>query len=296
MSRTLDIDHLKSLIAIAETGSFSRAAELTHRTQAAVSAQMKRLEETVGTTLIERHARHSRLTPAGERLLSFGYRIVDLNTEAFSVLRGPEEAGLIRLGAPLYFGRLMPDVLESVAETNPELTIEITVQETARMMAALHSGELDLAIVTHQSGGRIGELIRREPMRWIASKGRDVIDQDPLPLALYHASSSLRRIAIEALERQGRRYRIAYSSPNTAALVAAVSRGLAVSLLPDCAIDEDLATLSEADGFPELPPCDMSLLFSPTGDGPLSRVVADRLREHLGGVAPDGAADNVASA
>ena len=169
MSRSLDIDQLKAFIAIGETGSFSRAAELAHRTQAAVSVQMKRLEESVGATLIERSARNSRLTPEGERLLAFAYRIVDLNAEAFAAMRGGEVAGLVRLGAPLYFGRLLPDVLADVAANAPEIELEIVVQETAKMLAALQSGELDLAIVTHQSGGRIGELVRREPMAWVCA-------------------------------------------------------------------------------------------------------------------------------
>ncbi|MBX2854353.1 MAG: LysR family transcriptional regulator [Rhodobacteraceae bacterium] len=281
MPRSLDIDQLKAFIAVAETGSFSRAAEEVHRTQAAVSVQMKRLEEAVGAQLIDRQPRQSRLTPAGDTLLAFAYRIRDLNRDAFDALRGPDLSGVIRIGAPLYLPPSFPEILRSLSEAHPNIEVSLHVQESARMVASLEGGELDLAIVTHASSGGVGEVVRREPMHWVVGPGAAPHKDVTIPLAVYHASSALRTQAIETLERLQRPYRIAYSSASTAALCVAVEQGLAVSLLPECAISADMRRLTPEDGFPEPAPIDLSMIAARGADGPLLRSVQQVLRACL---------------
>ena len=84
MTALLDSDQLKTFIAIVETGSFTRAAEVVHKTQSAVSMQMKRLEERLGKAIFARDGRASKLTEDGERLLDYAQRIVKLNAEALN--------------------------------------------------------------------------------------------------------------------------------------------------------------------------------------------------------------------
>ena len=84
----LDLDVLRTFVAIAETGSFTKAADVVHKTQSAVSMQMKRLEERVGKAIFARDGRASRLTDEGDRLLDYARRIVKLNMEAVASLAG----------------------------------------------------------------------------------------------------------------------------------------------------------------------------------------------------------------
>ena len=84
MTHLLDVDQLRTFVAITDAGSFTRAAELVHKTQSAVSMQMKRLEERLGKELFARDGRQSRLTEEGERLLDYARRIVRLNLQAIA--------------------------------------------------------------------------------------------------------------------------------------------------------------------------------------------------------------------
>lgn len=281
MPRSLDIDQLKAFLAICATGSFSRAAEKVHKTQAAVSVQMKRLEETVGARLIERSARHSTLTEEGQRLRDFAQRIVALNDEALTAMQAPDMSGLLRLGVPLYLQNFFPEILARFAETHPLVEIDIVSQPSQEMIAALREGALDLAVITHRSGGQVGEIVRSEKLYWVCAPEHGAHLQSVTPLALYHPASAIRQMAVEALERTGKPFRIAYSSPSTDALCAAAKSGLAVTIMPRCAIGPELRVLTEEHGFPELPDCDISLTHGPGSPGVLVRAVSDHIRECL---------------
>ena len=110
MAHVLDADQLKTFVAIADTGSFTRAAEIVFKTQSAVSMQMKRLEERVGRPLFGRDGRHAKLTEDGERLLDYARRIVRLNLECVASFADADLKGRIRLGVPDdYADRYLPE-------------------------------------------------------------------------------------------------------------------------------------------------------------------------------------------
>src|SRR3977135_2104166 len=99
MTTLLDSEQLKTFIAIVETGSFTRAAEVVHKTQSAVSMQMKRLEERLGKAIFARDGRASKLTEDGERLLDYAQRIVKLNVETIAAF-SDELTGRARVRVP----------------------------------------------------------------------------------------------------------------------------------------------------------------------------------------------------
>src|ERR1700753_972085 len=100
MTVLIDVDQLRTFIAIAESGSFTRAAEVVNKTQSAVSMQMKRLEERINRPIFARDGRASKLTEDGSRLLDYARRIVKLNVEALSAFSKTELSGRVRMGAP----------------------------------------------------------------------------------------------------------------------------------------------------------------------------------------------------
>ena len=147
---TLDTEQLKTLIAIADSGSFTRAAREVNRTQAAVSMQMRRLEETVGRSLFTKNGRSNRLTGDGEHLLEYARRIVALNNEAMTVLKEPELAGYVRIGTPDdYAERFLPRIFARFARTHPLVEIGIICDGSTALHERILADELDLG---HPSG------------------------------------------------------------------------------------------------------------------------------------------------
>lgn len=258
---TLDTEQLRTLIAIADTGNFTRAAAQVHKTQAAVSMQMRRLEETVGRRLFAKSGRVNQLTPDGEHLLEYARRIVALNNEAVATLTEPELEGHVRIGTPDdYAEAFLPRVFARFARTHPLVEVEITCAGSYTLQERIESGTIDLAIVTHQDASMTSEVVRREALYWVTSPRHRIHDREVVPLALGGATCSWRRAATQVLDAENRAYRILYTSPSATALVAAVLSGLAVTVLPESAVRPSMLRLGEKDGFPPLPHCDIGLL------------------------------------
>lgn len=277
MSGILDLDQLKTFVAIVQEGSFTRAADAVHKTQSAVSMQMRRLEERVGKPLFFRDGRQSRLTDDGERLLAFARRMVKLNDEALAAFDETELVGRVRLGTPDdYADRFLPEILARFSRSHARAEATVVCAPSPMLVEMIEHEELDLAIIT-QASVRGLEIIRREPLLWVGPQRGGVHEEDPLPLALGRPVCNWRRQAVEALESVGRRYRVLYSSWNSIAVGAAVTAGLAISVLPESALKPGLRVLGEAEGLPKLPICEIGLLRSRVN----TSQVADALAGHI---------------
>jgi DNA-binding transcriptional LysR family regulator len=287
MTALLDIDQLKTFVAIAETGSFTRAADVVHKTQSAVSMQMKRLEERIGKPIFERDGRASKLTDEGERLLDYARRIVKLSAEALSSIASEGLSGRVRLGVPDdYADRYLPEIMARFSHSHPEVELTVQCEPTIELVPLIERGELDLAIVTHDAANRPSEVIRRERMLWVSSNRHSVHLVEPLPLAMTRPINGerecpWRRAALPRLEAIGRPYRILCSSRNSAALGAAVLAGLAVSVFPESALRPGMRVLGPAEGFPALPSFDIGLLRNPHEPSELADALANHIIQGL---------------
>lgn len=251
MIPNLDVDLLKTFLAIADTGSFTRAAEEVHKTQSAVSMQMKRLEELLGRPLFARDGRLSRFTPDGDRLIEYARRIVTINDEAVSTFMKPELTGTIRLGTPDdYADRLLPEILARFSRTHPLVTVDVECLPSSILSERVKRGEIDLAVVTCGCDVIGDDVIRQEPLVWVTSTRHSVHMQEVLPIAM--PQCEWRKMAVGALERANRKYRIAYSSSNSNALNAAVMAGLAVGAVPELLLKPGMRVLTERDGLPPM--------------------------------------------
>jgi DNA-binding transcriptional LysR family regulator len=275
----LDPDQLRTFVAIAETGSFTRAAAMVARTQSAVSMQMRRLEERVGRPLFERDGRASRLTAEGERLLPHARRILKAQAEALHAFDDGADAGLVRLGVPDDYAGFLPEVLGRFACCRPLVEITVECQPSVSLIDLVQANALDIAIITHLPSRErpIPYILRREPLVWLASERHNVHEQSPVPLAAFGVDCRWRQIAVEHLDEAGRDYRIAFSSWNSAAVIAAIEAGLGVSVLPTFLLRPGIRVLSSADGFPPLPDCEIAVIRAPDAN---SRLV-DALHEHI---------------
>ena len=278
MTALIDIDQLRTFIAIVETGSFTKAAEVVHKTQSAVSMQMKRLEERLSKPIFARDGRASKLTEDGERLLDYARRIVKLNVEALAAFSDKQLVGRVRLGLPDdYADRYLPEIMARFSRAYPGVEITVLCEPSVDLVERIDANELDLCIVTDCGTTRASEIFRRERLLWVTSNRHSTHTEEPLPLALGRPSCGWRRAAIECLETIARPHHVLYTSANVGAISAAVLSGLAVSVFPQSALRPGMRVLSPADGFPELPTCRVGLIRNPHE----SLALADALAEHI---------------
>jgi len=276
----LENDVLRTFVAIAETGNFSTAAEAVFRTPSAVSMQIKKLEEQLGTVLFLRDARSVTLTAGGETLLSYARHMLALSNEAVSRFRMPEMQGVVRLGAPDDIGeRLLPSILKSFAEAYPGIMIDVTVDMSLTLVRRMEEQRLDLALINcaSQSLMGTGELIFRERLVWAGAKCGTAHLREPLPISIWEDGCTWRSDAIAQLDNSKRPYRVAYLSAHTMAQRAAVVSDLAIAPFPRSYVTEDMTVLGEKEGLPELASFDIRLITSPQASAP-SRAVADSIR------------------
>ena len=278
MNALIDIDQLRTFIAIVETGSFTKAAEFVHKTQSAVSMQMKRLEERLDRPIFARDGRASKLTEDGQRLLDYARRIVKLNVETLAAFSDAELSGRVALGVPDdYADRYLPEIMARFSRAYPGVELTVICEPTVDLIERIDANEVDLAIVTNCDGRRPAETFRRERLLWVSSNRHPTHLETPLPLALGRPSCVWRRTAIDAMETAGRSFRLLYSSSNAGAVAAAVLAGLAVSVLPESGLRPGMRVLTGAEGFPELPSCRIGLIRNAHEGSAL----ADALAEHI---------------
>ncbi|MGV0879145.1 LysR family transcriptional regulator [Martelella sp. FLE1502] len=280
----LDNDILRTFVAIAETGSFSGAAERVFRTPSAVSMQIKRLEEVVGASLFVRDSRSVRLTRSGETLLSYARRMLALSHEAMSRFRHPDMHGVVRLGATDDIGeRVLPTVLKRFAEAFPSVMVDVTIDNSNGLAQRLREQRLDLTLL---NSGDLpgkdddGELIMRERLVWVGAKCGTAYLKEPLPVSMWEQSCCWRHEAVRTLAEAGRPYRVAYLSATTMVQRAAVLSDLAVAPMAAYYVTDDMEVLGPDKGLPELGYYDIRLRFSDQR-GELIEAVADAIRHAL---------------
>lgn len=274
----LDIDQLRTFIAIAETGSFTKAAEVVNKTQSAVSMQMKRLEERLDRPVFARDGRASKLTEDGQRLLDYARRLVKLNVETVAAFSDAALSGRVRLGVPDdYADRYLPEIMARFSRAYPSVELSVLCEPSVDLLERIDENQIDLAIITNCDAKRATETFRRERLLWVTSNRHATHLEERLPLALGRPSCQWRRTAIEQLETVGRDYRVLYSSSSAGAVAAAVLAGLAVSVLPESGLRPGMRVLSMAEGFPDLPSCRIGLVRNAHASSEL----ADALAEHI---------------
>ncbi len=273
----LETDLLRTFVAIAETGSFTRAARQVFRTPSALSMQIKRLEQMLESTLFVREARQVRLTPEGEALLGYSRRLLKLNEEAVARFRTPELEGTVRFGMPDDVGtRILPAVLARFARSHPAVQVDVIVGRSTEMIARLDAGELDLVLVTagnHGQDSQRGEVVHTEPLVWAGREGGVAAERRPLPLALAAHGCAWRSTALDALDVAGISYRVAYNSENCAGQEAAMLADLAVAPFPASMTRTPLLRL---EGLPPLADY-RTVMYRRPAAGPAAETLADHV-------------------
>ncbi|WP_231067570.1 LysR family transcriptional regulator [Ideonella dechloratans] len=258
--RHLDLDLLRTLVAIADSGSFSTAAERLGRSQSAVSLQVKRLEEQVGQPLLDRaQGRLNGPTEEGRALLDYARRLLRLHDEACSLFSAPGVSGQLRVGLPEELMEdAFPAVLQAFAQACPRVTLSLRSDLSVRLGQALEAGELDLAIVKRVGAGApqppagLGERgLRQEALVWFTGEGSEAAHQRPLPLAVFQEGCVFRVAGLAALAQAGIEPVLRFTGHSATGIRHAVAAGLAVAPLPRGMAQPGLVAVRQ--GLPPLP-------------------------------------------
>jgi DNA-binding transcriptional LysR family regulator len=287
---SLDPDLLRVFVLIAEGRSFTEAASLVGRTQSAVSMQVKRLEDLLGQPVFSRGKGGGvELTPHGQFLLGRAREILALNDEVITTFRTPQIAGTVRLGSPddYAFGYL-PPVLRHFADSHPAVQVDVLCEPSEELIERLKRGLLDLALLSEGNEPRSMPAIPlwRGPLVWVTSTRYAPHRLDPLPLALASPDPLSERkgcdwgcAAVQALERAGQRYRIAYTSASQVGTHAPVLAGLAVTVSAQAWLPDGLRPVRPDEGLPRLPDYGIILIKSRQARQPVTNALASHIEE-----------------
>jgi DNA-binding transcriptional LysR family regulator len=267
--KTLDLDVLEMVIAVADTGSFAGAAQRVHRSPSAVSMRIRALEDSMQRPLFVRTTRLVVPTEEGVRLLDFGRRMIEMREAAWASVVRPEVKGRVTIGVPDdYASSLLSPVLKRFALAHPHVELRVVGMPSSELAPLLKDNTLDLACLTRVKG-LPGDLLRREPVVWVcASRHRSIWKERPLPIAVYSSGSTAREIAIAALQNAKINFRMSYESPGLMGLISMLEAGLAIAPMSRCSVPTHLVQLGDDDGLPKLPMLDIVLSRSANSDRP----------------------------
>ncbi|MEQ9491549.1 MAG: LysR family transcriptional regulator [Alphaproteobacteria bacterium] len=282
----LDSDLLCTFLSIAETGSFSRAADRMGRTQSAISMQVKRLEDFSGRPLFKRLPRGVRLTEAGEALMPEARRVIRSLEIATRQLQDRPMSGAITVGiSEDYSTPLLSPTLARFADLHPNVSITVRSEAGPVIEDAFDAGDIDLAVIAIDSGAPTGELLYQDSTDWVVSKSHRLEDRNPVPIAVFDEDCWWRDAALKSLQARGKSYRIAFSSRSLAGIQAAVRSGLAIGTMGRSTAPPDTRLLGPEDGFDPLPPASIVLKRHDGDPSPAVAGMAAALREACTNVA-----------
>ena len=229
----LDSRLLQAFAAIVDAGSFTAAADRLHMTQSTISQQLARLEEAVGQQLVDRASRPVQATAAGERLIGYARRILQLDKEAQAALGDPSGASPIRIGLPEdIFSDDMASIFKAFATADRSLRLDITTGLSRNLTERYRGGEFDIVVVKEPAASTDCHASFPETMAWFESKDRAPEWHEPIPLVTFPPGGLYRDTMFERMERERRRWYIAFSGSSLQSVLTGVEAGLGLSVLP----------------------------------------------------------------
>jgi len=277
----LDLDLLRTFVAVADLNTFAAAAAAVCRTQSAVSQQMQRLEQLVGKELFARHGRNKLLTEHGIQLLGYARKILRFNDEACTSLMFSNIQGVLTIGASDESAdTILPFLLNRISTVYPKIALDVRVKRTPYILEMLESNEVDLVVSTHRPAQFESLTLRRSPTHWYCAAEYVLQKGESLPLVLLEDPSVLRDTVIHTLNAADIPWRIAYVASTLAAVKAAVKAGLGVTARPVEMMSPDLRVLGPADGLPPLADTEYVLCHNPQAESELAQVVFQAMENY----------------
>lgn len=278
----LELDLLRAFVAVAETGSFTAAADIVGRSQSAISQKVSRLEEIVERRVFDRTSRSLRLTEDGEQLLVIARRMIELNDESIRSFRQPIAAGKLRLGiSEDFIPSELPKLLARFSKSHPGLHIDLMTGLSCDLFEAYDSGSLDAVIAKKERSIQRGRVIWREPLVWMAAKDYELDFSRPARLVMLKAPCTYREIMIEALDGVRREWIAVCTASSLMGIQAAVAGGLGVTVLGRSFVQDDMQILRAPEHWPALPMTEVIVIGEEGQNADLVRPFVSFLTESL---------------
>ncbi|ACL59795.1 LysR substrate-binding domain-containing protein [Methylobacterium nodulans] len=253
MSRLIDPILLRTLTAVVRSRSFSRAAEQLSLRQSTVSQHVQRLEAQLGRRLIARDTHSVAPTPEGEAVLGFARTVLDAHERLERTLAGGAVQGRLRFGASEDFVQTrFAEALRDFRASYPSVDFELSVSFTQLLGEAVERGDLDLFLGKRRVGEAQGLLVRRDRLVWVGLPSALPERDEPVSILTFPAPSITRAIALEALARESRAWRISCTCASLSGLRAAALAGLGLMVQARSLIADGLQELAGTD-LPRLP-------------------------------------------
>ncbi len=295
----LDLDLLRTFVAVADLNTFAAAAAAVCRTQSAVSQQMQRLEQLVGKELFARHGRNKLLTEHGIQLLGYARKILRFNDEACMSLMFSNLQGVLTLGASDESAdTILPFLLNRISSVYPKLALDVSVKRNAFMVEMLKENEVDLVVTTHRPGQYDCLTLRTSPTHWYCAAEYVLQKGEPIPPVLLDDPSPFRDMVLTALNEASIPWRLAYVASTLPAVRAAVKAGLGVTARPVEMMSPDLRVLGQSEGLPSLPDTEYLLCHNAASNNELAKVVFEAMENYhnpwqYAPVTPEGGDDSL---
>jgi DNA-binding transcriptional LysR family regulator len=282
VTRNIDIGLLRAFLAVVETGSVTRAAQLLNLTQAAVSQQVTRLEDLFGVELFDRANRAMRTTPAGERLIAHARQMLTHNDLIWGLMSEPQFEGEVRVGVPQDLVQPdIPPILRRFDRAWPRVEVSLTAGVTSDLLQALDRGELDLTLTTEKACPEHAELLLCDPLVWVGAIGGEAHRRRPLPVALGGPSCAFRQAVVAALAAIGCDWRPMCEVSILDALKATLYADTAVAPMLLSVVPDGLAVLDAEAGLPDLPPFCINLHMRRAGRPAVADEFAQFVRQEF---------------
>ena len=282
MAHNIDIALLRAFVAVAETGGMTRAGRLLNLTQAAVSQQIKRLEDLFRQPLFERDRKALRLTPSGERLLNHAQRLLAVNDEVWGLMTSPDFEGEVRLGVPHdIVAPFLPPILKSFDQAWPRVRVSLICSTTPLLLEALDHGEIDLTLTTELDSGPNAETLLPDSLVWVGARGGRACNADPLPVSFGDNTCAFRQAAINALAKAGLDWRPVCEFSSMEPLCATLIADLAVAPLLASTVPIGLEVIGPDTGLPPLPMYSVNLHLPRAGAGDVAVELASHIRQQF---------------
>jgi len=282
MARNIDTALLRAFVVVAETGGMTRAGQILNLTQAAVSQQVKRLEDQFQVPLFQRTKKSVTLTPDGDRLLPLAQRMLDMNDQVWGVMTAPDFEGEVRVGVPHDIVRaFMPPILKSFDRAWPKVTMTLVPGPSLDLLERMRAGEIDLTMTTEQAVQPGGEVLLRDQLVWVGGRNGKAHLADPLPITLGNPNCIFRAACLGALANADLSWRAVVDNANMLAVYSALEADLAVTALLASTVPEGLAVLGPEAGLPGLPPFCINMYLPKTGASDVGQEFATHIHEYF---------------
>jgi len=288
----VDLDLVRCFVTVVECGGFTSASKRLHLTQSAITLKIKRLEDLLGQRLFVKTVAPLELTPEGEIVLGYSFRLLELNREMVTRVAKPEGMATVRLGVISHFGHHhLPLWLSAFKKAYPQIRVVMDMGMTDELLKSLDEDRFDLIIAgagytgmaQYKSAPRFHEQhLQKEKLIWVQAENSKIDPKkEPLPLVMFGPQCRFRPLCLDTLQKAGRTWEIVYDGGSIHAIQSAVEADLGLSVLTSVSLKPGIEIVGKKAGLPPLPTCDLALYYRKNLAIPAIQKLADFIAEQV---------------